>query len=326
MVRLDRHFYGPTTIWGAGGGVCTFGAPLILYGESVDQLYLDLEKRLSPYQDLPSFGLHNFVNNGDLVPRLLGDSLLRNWMAKVLEVLIPVFKVRSLPNSTGILDLSTLRIERTFPLTEKRINDEACCLTVTSQPDRATPFLQPLLEQLLLDVLSWLAFLAWTRYQTLRSSLHSCLLLSGLYFGQDVAEVAKNYRVFGEYHLIRGRRLYDPLIPGNSYMATKCTPVSLDNPDSSEPPYWLRSALSSLEGLQNDGDKNVVATSDRSLAQSSVPPHECCLGGCPDDDTLALATVLTSGFLGSAEYAKLVEDELDLACLTIGDWLTSKGW
>ena len=106
----------------------------------------------------------------------------------------------------------------------------------------------------------------------------------------------------------------------------KCTPLSLDNPESSEPPYWLKTALSSLKGAQNDEDKDVNATSDRPLAQSSVPPHECCLGGCPDDDTLAIATVPTSGFLGGPKYAKLVEDELDLACLTIGDWLTSKGW
>lgn len=82
----------------AGGGSVTFGAPMVVYSNDARAAYRQLE-------DLEQFAeancvdgakleFHNFVNNADIVPRLLGTSL--DSVHEAMEGYIPSMKVHSL--------------------------------------------------------------------------------------------------------------------------------------------------------------------------------------------------------------------------------------
>ena len=77
----------------AGGGIYTFGAPMVLKADSVEKLFADLVKLLKPYVQMQaSFEFHNFVNNADVVPRLLGRSL--RWLTRVVSALPILNKIK----------------------------------------------------------------------------------------------------------------------------------------------------------------------------------------------------------------------------------------
>ena len=62
----------------AGGGCVTFGAPMVLYSPDTATLYqalAELEEAAEARHPATPLHFHNFVNNADLVPRLLGKSL-----------------------------------------------------------------------------------------------------------------------------------------------------------------------------------------------------------------------------------------------------------
>ena len=67
----------------AGGGAVTFGAPQVIYSEDPGALYAALTSlesrgwftRQATRPAAAELHFHNFVNNADIVPRLLGQSL-----------------------------------------------------------------------------------------------------------------------------------------------------------------------------------------------------------------------------------------------------------
>ncbi len=74
----------------------TFGAPMVLYSTDKPSLYRELSilEQLAENQSPSNAKLHfhNFVNNADLVPRLLGTSL--DSVHNTVEPFIPSMKVK----------------------------------------------------------------------------------------------------------------------------------------------------------------------------------------------------------------------------------------
>ena len=79
----------------AGGGSVTFGAPMTLYATNAAVLYQQLaafeEAAEATYAGQAKLQFHNFVNNADIVPRLLGTSL--DTVHDAVEGYIPSMKV-----------------------------------------------------------------------------------------------------------------------------------------------------------------------------------------------------------------------------------------
>lgn len=77
----------------AGGGCVTFGAPMVLYSTDRAALYqklAQLEEAAEARHPATPLHFHNFVNNADLVPRLLGKSL--DSVHAAVEYYIPSMK------------------------------------------------------------------------------------------------------------------------------------------------------------------------------------------------------------------------------------------
>lgn len=96
-----------------GGGSVTFGAPMVIYADNGSRMYAqlrDLEAAaeaaglgaaqaaaagagVPPRRGAARLRFHNFVNNLDLVPRLLGRSL--DSVHTYAEALFPSLRVRT---------------------------------------------------------------------------------------------------------------------------------------------------------------------------------------------------------------------------------------
>ncbi|KAK9814112.1 hypothetical protein WJX72_000806 [[Myrmecia] bisecta] len=80
-------------LFAAGGGSVTFGAPMVIHSQHPDALYERLTsleafaERQAGRRSRPRLHFHNFVNNADVVPRLLGRSL--DSVHSMMEYYVP---------------------------------------------------------------------------------------------------------------------------------------------------------------------------------------------------------------------------------------------
>ena len=72
----------------------TFGAPMVLHSLSPEEAYASLAQHMARHGPQgQALHIHNFVNNADVVPRLLGPQL--DGMYQAVHALVPSIQVRS---------------------------------------------------------------------------------------------------------------------------------------------------------------------------------------------------------------------------------------
>ena len=72
----------------------TFGAPMVLHSMNAAEMYTALQQHMARHSPLgQQLHIHSFVNNADVVPRVLGPQL--DGMYQAVHALVPSIQVQT---------------------------------------------------------------------------------------------------------------------------------------------------------------------------------------------------------------------------------------